>query len=266
MLSACLAPFVTVWRHRAILAATTVSEVRNVYAGSILGSAWVLIGQLCVLAVYATTYVVIFRIRPADMTVYEYILYVFCGLTAFLPFASSLSAGALSLVSNRAVLLNTVFPAELIPVRSVLVASVTMPAGAIILLAADHGLSQTSWTVLLVPVVMVLQLMFVTGLVWILSLAALVFRDIQHLIQYAVMMLAVITPIAYTPSMVPDALKALIYVNPLSYFVIGIQYLVILNRIPEPQILVPMVALSFGLFILGYHAVRRSKGAFYDYA
>jgi lipopolysaccharide transport system permease protein len=112
----------------------------------------------------------------------------------------------------------------------------------------------------------VLQLMFVTGLVWILSLAALVFRDIQHLIQYAVMMLAVITPIAYTPSMVPDALKALIYVNPLSYFVIGIQYLVILNRIPEPQILVPMVALSFGLFILGYHAVRRSKGAFYDYA
>jgi lipopolysaccharide transport system permease protein len=226
----------------------------------------VVIGQLCVLAIYATTYVAIFRIRPGDMTVYEYILYVFCGLTSFLPFSNSLSAGTLSLVSNRAMLLNTVFRAELIPLRSVLVASVTMPAGAIILAIADAVLSTPSWTTLLVPAVMVLQLMFAAGLVWILALAALVIRDIQHVIQYAVMMLAVITPIAYTPAMVPNALKALIYLNPLSYFVISFQYLIILNRLPEPQILVPMVVLSTGMFVLGYSAIRRAKAAFYDYA
>jgi len=261
-----VAPFAAIRRHRRIVASTTIHEIRTQYAGSVLGAAWVVIGQLCVLAVYAMTYVVIFKIQPADMTVYEYILYVFCGLTSFLPFSNSLSAGALSLVSNRAVLLNTVFPAELIPLRTVLVASVTMPAGAIILAIADGLLSHPSWTTLLVPLVMILQLMFAAGLVWILSLAALVVRDIQHMIQYAVMMLAVITPIAYTPPMVPDALKALIYVNPLSYFVISFQYLVILNRLPEPQILIPMLVMSFVIFVLGYNTVRRAKGAFYDYA
>lgn len=266
IISFSLRPFLVVWKHRAILAATTINEVRNVYAGSMLGSAWILIGQLCVLSVYAATYVVIFKIRPSDMTVYEYILYVFCGLTAFLPFANSVSTGALSLVSNRAVLLNTVFPAELIPFRSVLVSSATMPAGAIILAAADQVLSTPSWTTLLLIPIMILQVMFVSGLVWIVSLAALVFRDIQYVIQYSIMMLAVVTPIAYTPSMVPDALKLLVYVNPLSYFVISVQYVVILNRIPDPQILIPMIVLSFGLFVLGYHAVFRTKGAFYDYA
>jgi lipopolysaccharide transport system permease protein len=80
------------------------------------------------------------------------------------------------------------------------------------------------------------------------------------------MMLAVVTPIAYTPPMVPDALKALIYVNPLSYYVISFQYLVILNRLPEPQILIPMLVMSFVIFVLGYNTVRRAKGAFYDYA
>lgn len=263
---AFLAPFRMLRRHRHILIRTSIAEIRNIYAGSILGAAWVLIGQLTVLGIYSLTFVVIYRIKPADMTVYEYILYVFCGLTSFLPFAGSLSAGALSLVSNRAVLLNTVFPAELIPLRSVLVASIAMPVGAVILAVADIVWSEASWTTLLVPVVMVLQLMFTAGLVWLLSLAALVVRDIQHFIQYAVMMLAVITPIAYTPDMVPASLKALIYVNPLSYFVVSFQYLIILNRLPEPQILLPMLALSIGVFVLGFAAVRRAKGAFYDYA
>jgi len=261
-----LLPFEAIWRHRAILINTSINEIRNQFAGSVLGSVWIVIGQFCVLVIYATMYVAIFRVRPADMSVYEYILYVFCGLTSFVPFSTALSAGTLSLVSNRAVLLNTVFPAELIPLRTVLVASASMPAGLVILALADALLSQMSWTTLLVPIVMILQVMFIAGLVWVLSLAALVVRDIQHIIQYAVMMLVVITPIAYTPSMVPEALKVVIYINPLSYFVISFQYLIILDRLPELPIVVPMLVLSVGMFVLGYTTVRRAKGAFYDYA
>lgn len=260
------APFYAVYRHRTILMRTTINEVRNLFAGSLIGLGWVVLGQILMLCIYAITYVIIFRIRPADMTVFEYILYVFCGLTSFLPFAGSLTSGASCLVSNRAVLLNTVFPAELIPLRSVLVSSITMPVGFCILFLADMALSVPSLYTLLVIPVMILQIMFVTGFVWLLSLAALVVRDIQHLIQYAVMMLAVITPIAYTPTMVPGILQAFIYINPLSYFVISMQYLMILNKLPDLLILLPMVVLSIGMFILGFTIVRRAKGAFYDYA
>lgn len=259
-------PFSAIWRNRVVLLRTTIGEIRNAYAGSLLGSAWVVLGQILMLAIYTLTYVVILRIRPSDMSVYEYILYVFCGLTSFLPFSAALTAGTLSLVSNRAVLLNTVFPAELIPFRSVLVASIGMPVGTIILFVADAVLGQFTWTSLLVPCVMVLQIMFVSGLVWILSLLALIFRDIQHLIYYGIMMLMVITPIAYTPSMVPPGLGFLIYVNPLSYFVISFQYLIMLNTLPTPSILFSMVFLSVATFLVGFFLCRRAKGAFYDYA
>jgi lipopolysaccharide transport system permease protein len=265
-IDAIVGPFQSIWKHRLILWRTTLLEVRNMYAGSLLGSLWVVLGQILMLCIYALTYVVILRIRPTDMSVYEYILYVFCGLTSFIPFSSALTGGTLSLVSNRSVLLSTIFPAELIPFRSVLVASVTMPVGTAILLLSDAALSQFSWTGLLVPLVMILQIMFVTGLVWILSLAALLFRDIQHLIYYGIMMLMVITPIAYTPTMIPSGLKLIIYLNPLSYFVISFQYLIILNTLPSIDILLAMVLLSFASFTLGYLMVRRAKGAFYDYA
>lgn len=260
------APFKAIWQHRLLIGQTSLGEIRNQYAGSVLGTVWVLLGQILMLCIYAVTYVVIFRIRPADMSVYGYILYVFCGLTSFLPFSGSLTAGTLSLVSNRSVLLNTVFPAELIPFRSVLVASIGMPVGIVILFVSDLSIGSLSAYNLLIPFVMILQIMFVTGLVWILSLVALLFRDIQHLIYYGIMMLMVITPIAYTPSMIPDGLKLIIYFNPLSYFVISFQYLIILDQLPTLDILFAMISISIVSFVGGYFVVRRAKGAFYDYA
>ena len=261
-----VAPFHAIWRHRIILWRTSLAEIRNLYAGSFLGTAWAVVGQLLMLGIYALTYVVILRIRPSDITTYEYILYVFCGLTSFMPFSGALTGGTLSLVSNRNVLLNTVFPAELIPLRSVIVASIGMPVGVIILIISDAVLGSLTWTTLLIPLVMILQLMFVTGLVWVLSLLALVFRDIQHIIYYGIMMLMVITPIAYTPSMIPPGLGILIYMNPLSYFVICFQYLIVLNMIPPLALVAAMVFLSISVFVLGYAVCRRAKASFYDYA
>jgi lipopolysaccharide transport system permease protein len=261
-----IAPFLAIYRKRRIVWRTTLVEVRNMYAGSMLGLTWVIVGQLMMLCIYSFTFIFIYNIKPTDMSTVEYAMYVFCGLISFLPFAGSLTNGTLSFVSNRTVLLNTVFPAELIPHRAVLVASVGMPVGVLIIGVADLFLSQPSWTMLLVPVVMILQIMFVTGLVWILSLTALIMRDIQQILQYVVMMLAFVTPIAYTPAIVPKAVEAIVYFNPLSYFVITFQYLIILNRLPEPQILIPMVISSFIMFSLGYSMVQRAKGVFHDYA
>lgn len=260
------APYDALWRHRRVLFTTTWAEIRSAYAGSMLGSSWIVIGQLMMLGVYAMTFLVIFKFRPTDMTAQQYLTYTFCGLTSVLPFSSALTAGSMSLISNRSVLLNTVFPAELIPMRAALVASVSMPAGLVILYLADLALGSFSLLNLLVPFIMVLQLMFVIGLVWIFSLAALVFRDLQHILTYSLTMLMVITPIAYTPTMVPDGLKAIIYVNPLAYFVMCIQYVVVLDRLPSPSIYVPMIIISLVTFGAGYTLVRRAKSAFYDYA
>lgn len=258
--------FVEVARHWTILYRTTIAEIQTQFAGSLFGTLWLIFGQIVMLGIYALTYVVIFRIRPVDMTVYDYILYVFCGLTSFLAFSGALSAGTMSLASNRAVLLNTVFPAELIPLRSVLVASAGMPVGAIILLIADASIGHITWTTALIPVVMVLQILFVAGLCWILSLLALVFRDLQYFVYYGIMMLMFLTPIAYTPQMMPEGLNFIISVNPAAYYVMSFQYLIMLDRLPPISMVIGMFAISIVTFIVGFALCRRVKGSFYDFA
>ncbi len=266
LLLSLFAPFWAIFKSRDILARTTWVEIKSTYAGSVLGVVWVIAGPLLMLSVYALTYAVIFKVRLTSMSTAEYVLYVFCGIVPFLAFAQSLSNGTLSLSSNRAVMLNTVFPAEMIPLRSVLVGSASMVTGTVILLIADLTLSKPSWTFALIPLVMIFQLMFSTGICWLLSLVALLVRDLQQMLYFITMMLLIITPIAYTPEMMPEAMKALMYFNPLFYFVISFQYLIILDTVPPAEILITGAIVAIVPFVVGFATFRRNKQVFYDFA
>jgi lipopolysaccharide transport system permease protein len=266
MLLAMLAPFQAIFRHHAILVRTTWVDIKAAYAGSVLGIIWVIMGPLLMLSVYALTYAVIFKVRIPTLSTTEYVLYVFCGIVPFLAFAQSLSAGTLSLSSNRAVMLNTVFPAEMIPLRSVLVGSASMLSGTMILLFSDIMWSKPSPLFLLIPIVMVFQIMFSVGICWMLSLVALLVRDLAQLIYFITMMLLIITPIAYTPDMIPDGMKTLMLFNPLYYFVTCFQYIIILDQVPPTDTLIIGAAVSLAFFTLGYSVFHRSKQVFYDFA
>jgi lipopolysaccharide transport system permease protein len=260
------APFTAIWTHRKILLKTAAVEIRGLYAGSLLGSFWVVLGPVFFLGLYTLIYTLIFKIQPAAMGQREYILYIFSGMVPFLAFGSALSAGSTSLAANKQILLNTVFPAEMIPLRSVLVASVVLPVGLLLVIAADIVLGRPSPMLLLIPVVMLLQIMFVTGVVWVLSLLNLLVRDIQQLLAYVTMILLVITPIAYTPDMAPGQLRFIMYLNPLFYFVTSYQSLIVLGQLPPWKIVAIAAALGLSSCMAGYWAWQRGKQMFYEYA
>ncbi|HLO74949.1 MAG TPA: ABC transporter permease [Magnetospirillum sp.] len=266
MLAFLAAPFAVLAARRALLISTTWVEVRRRYAGSLMGAAWVLMGPALLMALYAVIYGAVLRVRPPDFAPADYLLYVFCGLIPFLAFGEALQLGATSLSANKELLLNTVFPADLVPVRAVLIAMVPAVVGLALVLAGDAAFSHWSWHALLVPVVLVFQAAFTMGVVWVLSLANLVVRDIQQMLTYANMVLLIITPIAYTPSMLPEALKPLMYLNPLAYFVISIQHLVLMNQMPPTWIVLVGGLSSLAVFFLGHWMFRRAKLVFFDYA
>lgn len=259
------APFRVVRTHRQLLFRTTVSELRGMYAGSVLGIMWVAVGPLLLLAVYATIYAVVFRFRPMGMTHTDYVLYICAGLMAFISFAGALSAGAGSLSSSKEVLLNTVFPAELIPFRVVLMNSTSLLVGIAVVVLVHSVLGATSPYTLLVPILVILQVLFVAGVVWLLALANLIMRDVQQSLNVVILALMIVTPIAYTPTMVPAILAPLIYVNPLAYYVVSYQYIIVMNELPPLVMLIGATVAGLGSFCGGYAVFRRAKHSFFDY-
>ncbi len=79
------------------------------------------------------------------------------------------------------------------------------------------------------------------------------------------MILLVMSPIAYTPGMVPDGFKYLIYMNPLSYFILAFQDVVALGILPSLWVLAAIAALGLVSSSVGYWIFHRIKKMFFDY-
>jgi lipopolysaccharide transport system permease protein len=203
-------------------------------------------------------YAVIFKVRVPNFTIEEYILNVFSGLVPFLAFAQALSASSSALRKDQKLLFST-YPAEFIPIKAVMVSYVVLLIGTVLVFIGDMVFSKPSWTLLLVPVVAFFQLMFSVGLGMFLALLSLVLRDIQFLIQYIVIAMLVVTPIAYTPDMIPAKLKTLLYVNPLFYYVSANQHLILVNSLPPVDIMILGVGAAVTMFVAGLWFFHRAK-------
>lgn len=251
--------------HRQLLWRVTRSEMTARYAGSIFGIGWAVLTPLLILVIYSVVYLVIFRVRVPGLSSVDYVLFIFSGLVPFLMTSEALSTGVGSVVANKSVLSNTVFPIDLAPAKAVLLSQVTMGVGMIVILAAAFSTGHLFWTALLLPVIWGLHMFALIGVVWMLSLINLVFRDLQNLVSLAVMILMIASPIAYTPEMVPDSLRLFIAVNPLAYFVTTYQQILIFGQWPGLLNSIVLVVMSVTLFALGGYFFARSKRALIDY-
>ena len=266
MLRWLTAPFRILLENWDVFGRTTLVALRATYAGSALGIVWLALGPVLLLALYALIYAVVFKVRPVDMSQFGYVLYVFSGLVPFIAFSTALNAGATALSANKEVLLSTMFPPELVPLRVVIANSMSIVVGLALICAISAAAGQVSWSWLLLPLFVVLQTMFVAGLVWVLSLLNLVMRDVQQMLLFLTIALLIVTPIAYTPSMTPASLKPVIYLNPLSYYVISFQHIIVHQSAPPYELFAPAAAISVASFCGAFWAFQKAKQLFFDFA
>lgn len=238
-------------------------EIRSQHAGTVLGLTWIVLGPFLLLALYALIYAVVFNVRVSNFSRSEYILNVFSGLVLFLAFSQAMTAATGSLSKERKLLFSN-FPLEFIPAKSVIVAYLVLLPATGFVVAGDLLLSRPSWHLLLLPLVALLQLAFSIGLGSLLSLLGLVMRDISFLIQYMVIALLVVTPIAYTPDMIPAQIKPLLYLNPLYYYVSANQHLILLNSLPPAIEIALGTLMSASMFIAGTWVFKRARIAMMD--
>ena len=254
-----------IFRYRRMLAAITRIELAKRHAGSVLGMAWVVLQPALLLSVYVFVYMVVLRMRFEGFSRFDYVLYVFCGLVPYLGFMEALTTGALSIKQNIHLVKNVMLPIELIPVRAVIVgmASQFVSIGLVlVLLIADRSLS---WNVVLLPIVVILQVMWLTGLTWILSSVTVALPDITYFVNLFVFMLMFLSPIGYKPEMVPAGFAWVIYLNPI-YYMTQIYRATMMNGTAlTPQVALVYVAMCVTTFALGSAFFERFRGVLTDY-
>ena len=256
--------FLSLIRHRRVLVATVIQGLSGRMSGNALGLLWLLLYPLLFLGMYSLVFVQILQVRLPGLSTADYILVVFSGLVPFLAFAEAFNVGTVSVVSNRTLLMNTLFPIELVVARDVLIGHVTMGMGMLLLWGAVCYFHGMHWAHLMVPVIYLLQIMMVLGLVWITSTITVFFRDLQQALPIAVLFLMLVSPIAYTAEMVPEGMKAIVHLNPLAWLMELYRACLMEGVVPLEQLLL-FAVFSLLLFVAGNALIRRLKPLFADY-
>jgi len=251
--------------HWPLLVRTTRNEIRARYAASLIGPGWVILGPVLLLTIYGVVYRAVFQVAAPGLSPTEYVLYIFAGLVPYLMTAEALSVSVSSVVRNAGAIGNTVFPIDLAPVRAVLSTLPTLLVGVLIVFVGVLVTGNLEPTFALVPVIAALHVMGLIGLAWILSLVTVVFRALEHLLTAILVILLVASPIAYTPEMVPDNVRLLLYLNPFALVVLAYQKVMLLGEMPGLDQMLGLVALSVGVFLLGSVFFAWAKRLTLDY-
>ena len=104
---------------------------------------------------------------------------------------------------------------------------------------------------LLFPVLLALQVVFTIGVALILATATAFFRDVRHLLEVALAVLFWTTPIVYELGQVPERLRLLILLSPVSPFVVAYQQLFFYREWPEATVWLVAVTYAVGAFVVG---------------
>ncbi len=243
-------------RFRGLLAALTGRELTARYRGSVLGFFWSLINPLLLLAVYSFVFGVAFR-RPAGSGTEPYALFLVTGLFPWIWTSAALNEGAMSLVANAGLIRKAVFPAELLPVVTVLANGAHFLFATPILAAAlvagrFLGYPVGGWAALLLPLVILLHLPLLAGLALAVAALNVHFKDVKDILANVLTLAFFLTPILYPLDAIPFRLvRGLVRLNPFTPFTLAYQQVLFAGTVPEALLWLQMAGLALVAWWLG---------------
>lgn len=253
------------FRSRELVFTLAEREIRARYKQSSLGMSWSVLTPVLLMIVFTLFFR---RVADVDTGGAPYAIFSYIGLLPWTFFSSSVSNGGQSLVIN-ANLLNKVYcPREVFPLSSIGVAGIdgmisTLVLGVLFLIYGVMPEPQTAW----VPLLLVVQLAFTTGVTLIISAVLVYLRDLRQALPMVLQLGLFASPVAYGIEAIPDSYRFLYaVVNPLGPVIDGYRRTVLEGRAPDWGFLAPAAVSAFVVLLAGYLIFKRLETRFADVA
>jgi lipopolysaccharide transport system permease protein len=219
-------PIIPLWERRELIWSLTKRELQQRYRGSYLGFLWSFITPLVMLVIYTFVFSGIFKARWSGLgeetSSTQFALILFGGMAPFNIFSEVANRSSGLVVSVPNYVKKVIFPLEILPVVCVLVAFINSLFSMLLVVLGNVLLGKTiSSTLYLLPLAYLPMLLFCLGLSWFLASIGVYLRDVGQGIGIVVQVLLFLSPVFYSISAVPGAVKSLMLINPLSTIITG---------------------------------------------
>jgi lipopolysaccharide transport system permease protein len=255
-------------RHRYLIGQLVRRDVVLKYRGSMLGIGWSFLYPILLLSAFTLVFGGVFGGRWGSgsnaMKGLELALFIYCGLTVFTPFAEVISIAPRLLLSNQNFIKKIIFPAEILPLVSLLSACIHGSAHLLLLLVVALLSGHAHASLLFAPLALLPALLFTLGLAWIITAAGAYMRDLAHGMPVLVQLLMFLSPVFYPIAAAPGLLRYAHQLNPLALAIEDMRLIVFEGLPPIWDSWMFMLLIGIIVAILGYAFFMHCKEEFAD--
>jgi ABC-type polysaccharide/polyol phosphate export permease len=199
-------------------------------------------------------------IHPPELE--PFALFLFCGILPWSWFSSSLLEASNVLIAGGNLIRKVLFPAEVLPIVTVLAGLVHFCLGLPILAGflLYFGVPLVTGDLLWFPLVVLVQLVLTAGLALLLSALAVHFRDIRDLLANLLTLWFFATPIIYALAQAPVSVRRYLNLNPFTHLAVSYQEVLFRpGSFTEWPRLLALGGASLVVFAFGYFVFDRLR-------
>jgi len=240
--------FLDIIRYRDLLYQLIRRDIVARYKRSILGVLWTMLQPLGIMLVMSLVFSQLFR------QIDGYIAYLLSGLIAWTFFSQTTSAAVHQSVWGGALMRRIYIPHTAFSVSSVGTGVVNLILSLfpllLILLVAQRPIT---WSLLFIPIPILLLTAFALGIGLLLSTLAIHFPDITEMYQIIIQAWMYITPIMYPEDIIPEAYRYwVLHLNPMYYLINMFRSPIYDGHLPSANIMIIGTVISLGTLLAGW--------------
>jgi lipopolysaccharide transport system permease protein len=256
-----------IWKYRDLLQMFVKRDIVTVYKQTILGPIWFIIQPVLT----SLTYLVIFgKLAGISTDGVPPILFYLAGTTLWNFFADSFNNTSKTFKENEDIFGKVYFPRLIMPLAKVASGLIkfVIQMGLFLLvyfyyLYTDAGIAP-NYTVLLIPVYLILMAGIGLGFGIIFSSLTNKYRDLIFLIQFGVQLLMYATPVIYPVSSLPEKYQFYMQLNPITSILEGFKFALLGSGSFSPLFLTYSCAFTIVLLLFGIVIFNKTEKTFMD--
>lgn len=254
----------TLFRYRGLIQSLVARDLKARYRGSVLGFFWSFVNPLMLLGIYSFVFATV--LKNDDKLTQPYAVFMFCGILPWTWFSSSLLESSGSLISGGNLIKKVLFPAEVLPIVTVLSNMVHFAFGLPILFGfmVYNGHTPLPANAVWFPVAVLVQLVLTLAFALLLSALTVHFRDLRDLLSNLLTLWFFATPIIY-PYFREGVQQYKWIFNPNPFFHLAVSYqesLFFQGPFGHGPLLLLLGALSLLFFLAAFWLFDRLRDSF----
>ena len=243
-----------IFRYREAIRNFVVRDLKVRYSYSVLGFVWSMLNPLLLMLVFWVVFTFML-----GQGLPRFPIYLLAGLLPWNFLSGSILFATASITGNGALINRVYFPREVLPISTTLSNGVHFLLALIpffaILLAYR---SPVGWSLVWLPMVLAVQLVFTLGLAFLLASVNVYLRDTQQIVEVVIQAWFFMTPIIYSIDGISShVLKLLVMVvNPMASLVTNYRHILYAGEQPDVGLLAVTAAEAVVIFLVGLVVFR----------